>query len=67
MKKEFAKDLRHFRQLKGISQSELANKLGTTQRRISYFELGKIEPDIDTLCRIAKFFDVSVDELLGEI
>ena len=48
-----------------LKQSDLAKILKTTQRRISYFEKGKVEPDLITLCTIAKYFEVSTDFLLG--
>lgn len=61
----FSERLKQLRLDANLKQSELANILNTTQRRISYFEMGKIEPDLHTLCSIAKFFDISVDYLLG--
>ncbi len=65
MKVEFSERLKQLRLDANLKQSELANVLNTTQRRISYFEIGKIEPDLATLCSIAKYFDVSTDFLLG--
>ena len=49
----------------GLTQLQLAKILNTTQRRISYLESGKIEPDLNTLIFIAKYFEVSSDFLLG--
>ena len=48
-----------------MSQNKLADVLETTQRKISYWESGKIEPDLVSLWKIADFFDVSIDYLLG--
>jgi transcriptional regulator with XRE-family HTH domain len=48
-----------------LTQWQLADVLETTQRKISYWELGKTEPDLLALWKIADFFDVSVDYLLG--
>ena len=62
---KFSENLRILREQHNLKQSELAEKLNTTQRRISYFESGTTEPDLDTLCKLADFFDVSVDYLLG--
>lgn len=48
-----------------LTQSQLAEALNTTQRRISYLEKEKVEPDLHTLFEIARFFDVSADYLIG--
>lgn len=61
----FNERLLQLRKEKGLSQLELAKILGTTQRRISYMELGKVEPDLATLVAFARFFDVSTDYLIG--
>ena len=61
----FSERLKHLRVDANLTQSQLANILKTTQRRISYFEIGKIEPDLTTLSDIAKYFDVTTDYLLG--
>lgn len=65
MKNNFSKNLREYRLASSLTQSDLADKLKTTQRKVSYWESGKIEPDLDTLIAIAEFFDVSIDELVG--
>ena len=65
MKILFCERLQQLRKEKGLSQLELAKVLGTTQRRISYMELGKVEPDLETLVLLANFFDVSTDFLIG--
>ena len=61
----FSERLQQLRKEKGLKQSELAKALNTTQRRISYLELGKVEPDLATLILIAKYFEVSIDFLVG--
>lgn len=65
MKVVFSSRLKQLRLEANIKQLDLAKALNTTQRRISYFEMGKIEPDLATLCLIAKYFNVSTDYLLG--
>lgn len=62
---EFAERLRSLRREWDMTQNALADVLETTQRKISYWESGKIEPDLLSLWKIADFFDVSVDFLLG--
>ena len=61
----FSERLQQLRKEKCLKQSELAKALNTTQRRISYLELGKVEPDLATLILIAKYFEVSIDFLVG--
>jgi transcriptional regulator with XRE-family HTH domain len=48
-----------------LTQNKLADILETTQRKISYWEQGKVEPDLYSLWKIADFFEVTVDYLLG--
>ncbi|WMM26704.1 helix-turn-helix transcriptional regulator [Tissierella sp. MB52-C2] len=50
---------------KDLLQKDLANKLRLSQQTISLYESGKREPDYETLNKIAKFFNVSVDFILG--
>jgi transcriptional regulator with XRE-family HTH domain len=57
--------IKDLRAEKGISQNELAKALGLTQQAISAYENGLREPDLETLQKIADFFNVSVDYLLG--
>lgn len=65
MKHSFSTNLKALRIDKGLKQSDLAQKLSTTQRKVSYWENGKTEPDITSLWEIADFFDISIDELIG--
>lgn len=62
---DFGNNLKELRKEKHLTQTELAMKLCTTQDSISLWELGKSYPDIPMLIKIAKFFDVSCDYLLG--
>ena len=57
--------LKELRKERKMTQTELASHLCTTQDSISLWELGKSYPDIPTLIKIAKFFDVTTDYLLG--
>ena len=66
MKNNFAKNLCELRRLKQWRQADLAARLNTTQRKVSYWEKGKIEPDMDTLLKLSEVFDVSIDELLKD-
>ena len=64
-KVEFGKNLRYLREMENLKQSELAEKLGVTQRKVSYWETEKVEPSLADLWKIADFFNISVDELIG--
>lgn len=57
--------LKHFRNLKGLSQTEVAEKLSLTRQAISNWEANKSYPDLDNIVLLSKLYDVSVDELLG--
>ncbi len=50
---------------KHISQSELANKIGYSQRAVSKWVNNQTEPTETAIKKCAKFFDVSADYLLG--
>lgn len=56
--------LKELRNNKKISQSVIAEYLGVTKQAYSLYELGKREPDFETLLKLGEFFDVSVDYLL---
>lgn len=55
--------LKELRELKGISQLELSNELNLNNVTYGRYELEKREPDIKTLCKIADYFNVSLDYL----
>ena len=59
------KNLKMLRNQMGISQQGLADALGISQHSVNRYENHKVEPDIDTLIKIADFFGVSVDHLIG--
>ena len=63
----FAKRLKELREEKGLSQHELAKKLGDeiSNSAVSLWELGKRIPKLDALIILAKFFKVSIDYLAG--
>ena len=56
--------LKELRRKKGITQEELAEKLGVSGRTISRWETGSNMPDISLLLEIAAFFDVSIPEII---
>ena len=58
-------NLKRLRSASGISQKALADAIGVSQQSINKYENHNIEPDIQTLCKIADYFGVSVDYLVG--
>ncbi len=61
--KELAKNVKNLRNRKGLSQEELAENSGLSQRTIQRIENGETEPRGDSLIRLAKTFGVSPDEI----
>jgi transcriptional regulator with XRE-family HTH domain len=47
------------------SQTEVAEDLQITQRKLSYIETGKTEPSIEDIIRICEYYNVSADYILG--
>ena len=58
-------ELKKYREKKGVLQSEVAKAIGINNSTYAYYERGEHSPSPDMLCKLADFFDVSVDELLG--
>ena len=58
-------NLKKLREEAGITQKGLADAIGVSQQSINKYENHNIEPDIETLMRIARFFNTSVDYVVG--
>lgn len=56
--------IRELRKIKGISQEELAGKLGVSRQAISKWESEQSIPDIDKIISLSDYFEVSTDYLL---
>lgn len=56
--------LKELRQEKGLNQEELANAINVKNYNIGDWERNRTEPSIEYLCKIADYFEVSVDFLL---
>lgn len=57
--------LKSLRQENGYTQFKVAKHLGITQSAYANYERGARQPDADTISKIADFFHVSVDYLIG--
>ena len=63
--KAFPTAMRKLMEKKGTTQNELADYLQKTRQSISYYCDGSSSPDWETIVKIADFFEVSTDYLLG--
>jgi len=61
----FSDNIIRLRHYKKITQEQLADFVGVTKASVSKWETGQSLPDILMLPRLAAFFDVTIDELLG--
>lgn len=62
---EVSTRIKELRLEKKMSQQELAKEIGVSQKAIDYWERGVNEPKASYIVRLAEFFDVSTDYLLG--
>lgn len=63
--KLFIKRLRDLRDEKGVSQEEVSKAVGITKSTLSKYELGKNEPGMMVAKKLADYFHVSFDWLVG--
>ncbi|MBQ6846803.1 MAG: LexA family transcriptional regulator [Oscillospiraceae bacterium] len=61
----FRIQLKKLREVKGVSQSKLASDFGISQGTVGNWESGIREPNFETISKLAIYFNVSVDYLLG--
>lgn len=64
MKLTFGERIRNLREDRDLNQTQLAQAVHMTQRKISYIECEKYEPSIDDIRAFCHFFKVSADFLL---
>lgn len=57
--------LKELRKKQKLTQQQVADAVGIGMQAYSYYEKEERDPSPNTLCKLADFFDVSVDELLG--
>lgn len=58
--------IKSYRESKNITQNEIADILGVKSATVSKYESGTLEPNIESLKKLAEIFEVSVDELLND-
>ncbi len=64
-REKLAYNIKKFRKIRNLTQTQLAELLYMTPQNISKWELGISVPDIEKLCAIAEISEISTDRLLG--
>lgn len=57
--------IRDLREDRDLTQAEIAKVIGTTQQQYSKIETGRADISGEKLCRLAQFYQVSADYILG--
>ena len=60
----FGSNLERIRKEKKISQTKLGEALGLTQQMISSYEKDLSSPNVEILCKLSDFFNISIDSLV---
>ena len=63
---KFEEKLVMLRKSQGLSQEELADRIGVSRQAVSRWELGSTMPDAPNLVKLADLFEVTTDYLLGQ-
>lgn len=63
--KDYCTILKNQRELAGLNQVELAKAIGTSQQNINRWENGQVIPGINFCIKLAEFYGISLDELVG--
>jgi len=61
----FSDRLKELRNVKGVTQKGMAEFLGMLEQSYQKYEYGQREPNFETTIKLADFFDVTLDYLLG--
>lgn len=61
----FSQRLRYLRQCRNYRQKEVAFLLGLSRSAYALYEIGRRDPSLETLLRLADLYGVSLDYLLG--
>ncbi len=61
----YGEALKYQREKLNISQLELSKKIGTSHQNIGRWERGEVLPNIDFCVKLAEFYGITLDELVG--
>ena len=62
---DYGEVFKELRESKGISQLELSRQIGTSHQNISRWENNKVLPNIEFCVKLADFYGISLDKLVG--
>ena len=62
---ELGKKIKSYREIRGLTQADLANMVGLTVQYICYIETGKKKPSLEMVAKIAKSLKTEIKDLLG--
>lgn len=66
-RKSFGENLKKERKLAGLTQQQLAEKLGIKQQQLSEWECGRVEPTVFNIVAIVKALGITYDELFEDL
>ena len=62
---KFCQNLKETRKLCGLTQRQVADKLGVVESCYANWEQGRTEPNIDMLRKLGELFNTSIDDLIN--
>ncbi len=65
MAEDFSEKIKRIRKWKGMTQQEVADKLRVSRSCVANYENGSREPDLAIVRKLAEFYDVRVEDLMG--
>ena len=65
--KQLGDNLRELRKIYRLSQKDFADKMQTSQQRVSEWECNKIEPSLYNVVKILKLYNITFEELIEGI
>lgn len=64
-KHHYGEALRYQRDISGLSLTDLGKQVGTSSQNLGRWERGEVLPNIDFCVKLAEFYNISLNELLG--
>ncbi|WBS98846.1 helix-turn-helix transcriptional regulator [Lacticaseibacillus paracasei] len=58
--------LKQLRTARGVTQSQLADQLFVSRKTVSSWETGRNQPDLQTICQLASYYQLTVDDLIHQ-
>lgn len=63
--KNYGEELKYQREIRNLSQTQLARQTNISQQLISYWERNVYIPSVENCEKLADFYEISIDELIG--